>query len=163
MQKATKFLTMIVALFTITAAHGQGEGAVLVDESGLAEARALLQAGREQIIREDLRLTEAEAGGFWPVYKDYIAALAPVRDRKAELATGFMQAYRDGEFSDEYASWLIAENFNIKKDWLRVQQKFVRKFRKVLPEVKVARFYQLENKMDAEVEAQLAVVVPLVE
>ena len=49
------------------------------------------------------------------------------------------------------------------EDWLRVQQKFVRKFRKVLPEVKVARFYQLENKMDAEVEAQLAVVVPLVE
>ena len=34
---------------------------------------------------------------------------------------------------------------------------------KVPPELKVARFYQLENKMDAELDAQLALFVPLVE
>jgi hypothetical protein len=33
----------------------------------------------------------------------------------------------------------------------------------VLPVRKVVRFYQLENKMDAEIEAELAVFVPLME
>jgi hypothetical protein len=39
----------------------------------------------------------------------------------------------------------------------------VPRFREVLPVLKVARFYQLENKMDAEIDAQLALVIPLVE
>ena len=161
--KTIRYFAAFVALLMTTAAFSQDEGAALVDDPELAQARKVLQAGREQIIREDLRLTEDEAGGFWPVYRNYVAALAVVRDRKAELVTGFMQAYRDGGVSEDYAEWLIAENFDIKKDWLQVQKKYVRKFRKVLPAVKVARFYQLENKMDAEVDAQLALVVPLVE
>lgn len=160
---ALRFLTTILALFVTSAALGQSDGTTLVDDPELANARALLQAGREQIIREDLQLTEEESAGFWPVYAEYIAALAVVRDKKAELVTGFMQANRAGAISDEYAEWLISENFDIKAKWLQIQKKFVRKFRKVLPAVKVARFYQLENKMDAEVDAQLAIVVPLVE
>lgn len=160
---AYKYLTTILVLLVTSAALGQSDGTALLDDTELANARALLQAGREQIIREDLQLTEEEAIGFWPVYEDYIAALAVVRDRKAKLVTGFVQAYRAGAIGDEYAEWLIAENFDIKAEWLQAQKKFVRKFRKVLPVVKVARFYQLENKMDAEVDAQLAIVVPLVE
>ena len=35
--------------------------------------------------------------------------------------------------------------------------------RKVLPELKGARFYQLENKIDAKGDAELAFFVPLVE
>jgi hypothetical protein len=161
--KTVRYLAAFAALLMTTAALGQSEGASLADNPELAQAREVLQAGRELIIREDLRMTEEEAGGFWPAYQDYVAALSVVRDRKAKLVTGFMQAYRDGEFSEEYAEWLIAENFEIKKDWLQVQQDFVQKFRKALPAVKVARFYQLENKMDAEVDAQLALAVPLVE
>lgn len=46
---------------------------------------------------------------------------------------------------------------------LQVQRDFVARFAEALTTVKVARFYQLENKMDAEVDAQLALVVPLVE
>lgn len=153
----------VIALLMATTVFGQGEGAAPVDAPELAQARQVLQAGREHIIREELRMSEEEARGFWPIYRDYVAALETVRDRKAELVTGFMQAYRDGAFSEDYAEWLIAENFDIKKDWLQIQRKFVRKFRKVLPAVKVARFYQLENKMDAEVDFVLAGGVPLIE
>lgn len=65
--------------------------------------------------------------------------------------------------TNEYADGLIKDNFEIKGDLLQIQKKFVRRFRKVLPALKVARFYQLENKMDAEIDAQLALFVPLVE
>jgi len=161
--KTVQFLATITSLLLMMNALGQGESGTALGNPELAQARALLQAGREQIIREELRLTEEEAEGFWPVYAEYIAELAVVRDRKAKLVAGFMQAYRDGTFSDEYAEWLIDENFAIRSEWMRVQQQFLPRFRYVLPVVKVARFYQLENKMDAEVDAQLALVVPLVE
>lgn len=161
--KTVQFFSVFVGLLMTAAMPGQGEAASPAANPELAKAREVMQEGRELIIREDLRMTEEEARGFWPVYKDYVAALAVVRDRKAELVTRFMQAYSDGSISEEKAEWLIAENFEIKQDWLQVQQRFVHKFRKVLPAAKVARFYQLENKMDAEVDAQLALVVPLVE
>lgn len=161
--KINHFFTMIFALAVTSAALGQSDSSDVLDKPELANARALLQAGREQIIREDLQMSDEASAGFWPVYEKYIVALGVVRDRKAQLVAGFMQAYRDGEFSDEYAEWLIEENFEIKAEWMRIQRSFAPHFREVLPVVKVARFYQLENKMDAEVDAQLALLVPLVE
>lgn len=40
---------------------------------------------------------------------------------------------------------------------------YIERFKAVLSVQQVARFYQLENKLDAEVDAQLALIVPLVE
>jgi len=133
------------------------------DNAQLEAARAELQAGRDQIIKDDLQLSEEELAAFWPIYKEYLADLAPIRERKASLIRQFMEAYRGGEFTDDFAEFLIEENFAIKADWAGVQQAYVERFRDVVPVQTVARFLQLENKLDAEVDAQLALVVPLVE
>lgn len=148
---------LVLAFLATEVACGQA------DNSELDMARAQLQEGRDQIIREDLQLSEEELAGFWPIYQEYVTELSVVRDRKAELVGRFMQAYQGGEFSDEFAAWLIDENFAIKEDWAAVQKSYVDQFLGVLPAQAVARFYQLENKLDAEVDAQLALIVPLVE
>jgi hypothetical protein len=44
---------------------------------------------------------------------------------------------------------------------LKKRKRYIGQFRKVLPMLKVARFYQLENKMNADVDLQLALLVPL--
>jgi hypothetical protein len=155
--KALTVLAILLALTISGAAQGQSQNAQL------EAARAELQAGRDQIIREDLQLGEEELSGFWPVYEQYIADLAPIRDRKAVLVGRFMAAYRGGEFTIEFAEWLIAENFAVKGAWTDVQESFVERFKVVLSVQQVARFYQLENKLDAEVDAQMALIVPLVE
>ena len=150
-------LAILPALFMAATTFGQSQNAEL------ETARAELQAGRDQIIREDLQLSEDELSGFWPVYEQYVADLAVVRDRKAVLVGRFLAAYRGGEFTDEFAEWLIAENFAIKDAWVGVQRSYVERFKAVLSVQQIARFYQLENKLDAEVDAQLALIVPLVE
>jgi hypothetical protein len=108
-------------------------------------------------------MSDEESAGFWPVYEEYHAEIMAVRDRQARMIADFLKMYRDGALSNEYAETLINDFFDIKSDLLTVQKRFVRKFRKVLPALKVARFYQLENKMDAEIDAQLALFVPLVD
>ena len=153
-----RLLNVVVVLLAVAAG-----GAASAQSSQLEQARNELQAGRDQIIREELRLDAEQRAEFWPIYRAYVARLAPLRDRKAELVRKFVEAYDAGEFDDEFAEWLIEENFAIKEAWLGVQKEFQAGFRTVLPVREVARFYQLENKMDAEVDAQLALAIPLLE
>ena len=51
--------------------------------------------------------------------------------------------------------------FDIQSDILKIRKKYVRRFRKILPDIKVMRLYQIENKIRAEVDAALAIMVPL--
>jgi hypothetical protein len=46
---------------------------------------------------------------------------------------------------------------------LKIKQKYLQDFREALPARKAARFYQLENKMDAELKSQLALIIPLID
>ena len=158
-----RFTLATLLLLGSAIALGQDSTSSVLENPELANARALLQAGRADIIREDLRLSDGEAAGFWPVYDKYHEELGVVRDRKAQMIAEFLKAYRAGAIDDKYAEGMIKEHFEIKGDLLKIQKRFLRQFRKVLPELKVARFYQLESKMDAELDAQLALFVPLVE
>jgi len=162
-RKTTEYFLMIVVLLGSVAAFGQNSESSAVENQTLVNARALLQAGRADIIREDLRMSDDESVGFWPVYETYHTEIMAVRDRQARMIADFLKMYRDGALSNDYAETLINDYFDIKNDLLTVQKKFVREFRKVLPALKVARFYQLENKMDAEIDAQLALFIPLVD
>ncbi len=154
-RRYSKFLVSLLAV--------SASGIAIAQSSQFEQARNELQAGRDQVIREELRLGAEQQAEFWPIYRAYVARLAPLRDRKAELVGRFVEAYEAGEFDDEFAEWLIEENFAIKEAWLGVQKEFQAGFRSVLPVQAVARFYQLENKMDAEVDAQLALAIPLLE
>jgi hypothetical protein len=160
-RKTTEYFLMIVVLLGSVAAFGQNSESSALENPTLANARALLQAGRADIIREDLHMSDEESVRFWPVYENYHAQIMAVRDRQARVIADFLKMYRDGALSNDYAVTLINDYFDIKSDLLTVQKKFVRKFRKVLPALKVARFYQLESKMDAEIDAQLALFIPL--
>jgi hypothetical protein len=44
---------------------------------------------------------------------------------------------------------------------LKLRQSYLPKFRKVLSEKKVARYYQLENKVEAVIEYDIAKQIPL--
>ena len=44
---------------------------------------------------------------------------------------------------------------------LKAEKKYLRRFRKALPASKVTRFYQLDNKLDAEIDVALAALIPL--
>ena len=135
----------------------------ILEDQLFAEARALLQQGRREIIADELRLSEAEAEAFWPVYEAYHREVMAVRDRHADTIGRYLKRYRSGDVSEDYASDLLDDGLQFKSELLKVHKRYVRKFRKTLPIRKVVRFYQLENKMDAEIDAQLAIAIPLMD
>jgi len=153
-------LVMLVVNMPSLAQQSKGE---VLDDPELTAARELLQAGREEIIRDEIRLTESEAAAFWPTYEKYRADVLKVRDQHAQLVADYLQAYRAGTVPEDDAERFVDEYLDIKSDLLKVQKRHLRYFRKALPARKAARFFQLENKLDAELEVQLARFVPLID
>ncbi len=159
----SRVLGLFLAVAAVTSVSAQGGGSDIMSNQELANARAMIQEGREAIIREDLRMTADEEAAFWPLYEDYRSDMMPIQDRYVALIADYMRQYESGVLTDEDADEMLDSYFDIKSDLLRARKKYIRRFRKILPMLKVARFYQLENKMNATVDAELALLVPLVE
>lgn len=128
----------------------------------VAEGRAMVQAGRVELIRSELQLTDEESAAFWPIFERYQAASSAVGDRYAALLTEYVDRYHSGDLSDEYAIRLLDEYFGVRQELLDVRTKYAPQFLAVLPALKVAQFYQLENKIRAEIDSQLAIAIPLI-
>jgi hypothetical protein len=123
--------------------------------------RAKIQADKKLLIAENMELTEAEAKAFWPVYEKYQSELFLLRSRSIKLIKDYAAAY--GTMTDKDAKKFLNEYLTIEGLRLKVRQTYLPKFRKVLPEKKVARYYQIENKILALVNYELAKDIPLVD
>jgi len=149
-------LTLLTLTFGVTDVRANE-----IDSATLAEARTLLKSGREDLVREEMELTESEAAAFWPIYERYRDDIERIRDRQAKMITTYMEAYWDADLDDELAKHILDEHFAVNSALLKVEKKYLRRFRKALPAAKVTRFYQLDNKLDAEIDVALAKLIPL--
>ncbi len=121
--------------------------------------RTLVAAERQTIITQAMDLTPDEMQRFWPLYRDYRLEAAKIGDRIVALIMTYADNYRN--LTDPVADQLLTEYVGIEKDRARLKEKYLPKFKKVLPARKVARFYQLENKLDIAILAELAQRIPL--
>ncbi len=137
-------------------------GQVIVSDQGEIElTRKAIQTKRQEIVTTAMDLSDEEGQAFWPLYRDWRANMAGLGDRKVMLIEELEDKW--GELTDERAGSMLDEWFQIRTGELKLHKQYVKRFRKILPEAKVARFFQLENKMDAAVNYNLAGAVLLVE
>ena len=118
-----------------------------------------VRADKKLLVSENMQLTEVEAKAFWPVYDQYQDELFLLRARTAKLIKDFSDAYE--KMTNETAKKLMDEYITIETLGPKLRQTYLPKFRKVLPEVKVVRYYQIENKIQAVLIYELAKNIPL--
>jgi len=121
--------------------------------------REKIAADKKLFVAEVMKLTEAEARAFWPVYDSYQKELSKLFDRKIKLIQDYAKNYET--MSDEVAKKLLDEYMAIEGEYLKLRQSYLRKFRKVLSEKKVVRYYQIDNKIKAVLEYEIARQIPL--
>jgi hypothetical protein len=121
--------------------------------------RAAVQVKRQALVTAAMDLQAPEADIFWPLYREYRLAMAKVNDRFVKLLVDYMKNY--DELSDAQATRLMDEYLSIERARSGVKAKYVPRFREKLPARKVARFFQVDNKLDAIINADLASVIPL--
>ena len=119
-----------------------------------------IQADKKLFVAENMQLTEAEAKAFWPVYESYQKDLGKIVDKTKKLIDDYAKNYQS--MTDATAKKLTDDMMAIENDRLKLRKDYLPKFRKVLSDKKVARYYQLENKIHAVVSYEMARVIPLV-
>jgi hypothetical protein len=120
-----------------------------------------MQKEKDAIIGNEMKLTEPEKNGFWPLYKEYQEALRKVQGRSFKLISEYAEEKEKDTFSDEKAKVLLKEYLDIERERLELKNAYVQKFGKILPPKKVMRYFQLENKIEANLIYQLSRLVPL--
>jgi len=119
-----------------------------------------VRADKKLLVADNMQLTETEAKAFWPVYNKYQDELFLVRVRTAKLINDYRDAY--DKMTDDTAKKLLDEYMNIETLTLKLRKAYLPKFRKVLPEIKVVRYYQMENKIQAALVYEIAANIPLI-
>lgn len=125
--------------------------------------RDKIKADKKLIVAANMKLTESEAKGFWPVYEAYQKDFDAINQRIVKLIKSYAADDMANTLTDDKAQKLTAEFVNIQKAEAELQASYVPKLSKVLPPKKVARYLQIENKIRAAIKYDLAKKIPLVE
>jgi DNA-directed RNA polymerase len=126
----------------------------------IAELRQEAGQDRRNIVRANMLLTESESARFWPLYDEYRAERQKIGDRRVQLITDLLA--EQNSMSEDEARTLANEDFAIEKDTSELKTKWYKNMTKVLSERTVARFFHIDEKLDAAADIALAANIPLI-
>lgn len=157
---AATLIACTIALVTPAFAQDQpgampSQGAPSQKQLDIAAARA----ERKAIVGQNMNLTDDENKTFWPLYDEYEAKMDRIEDRHVREIKEFARHYQNLTNAD--ARKKLDEVMAISQARLSVQKSYISKFRAILSDVKVTRFFQIDNKLRALVQCQIAQIVPL--
>ena len=124
-------------------------------------SRKMINDKRNTTLAYNMSFTQEEKEAFWPLYREYRQAMAEVGDRRLAVIVTYADNFE--RMTEKLAKQLLDDSFKVEKDSLKVREKYVRKFRRILPETKVVRLMQIESRIDAMIELRIAEGVPLME
>jgi hypothetical protein len=152
------FFSMVLAIVFLAFA-----GNLAAQDTSAENMQLLLdkiKADKKLLVAENMQLNDAEAKSFWPLYDRYQDELFLIRTRTAKLINDYADAYQN--MTDAAAKRLLGEYIKIETLRLKLHKAYLPRFSKVLPGAKVVRYYQIENKINAALEYELASRIPLV-
>jgi hypothetical protein len=120
---------------------------------------AAAKAQRRAVVGQNMYLTDAQGKLFWPLYDAYERRMDKIEDRHIREIKNYVASYKN--LTDANANQKLDEVLSIQQARLRTQQEYIPKFRAALPGVLVTRFFQIDNKMRAMVQCNIAQMVPL--
>src|SRR5262249_33077606 len=133
----------------------------VIRDQDLNLLRQGLRSKRKQLIAANLKLTDAEATKFWPVYDQYGAELIAINDKKF----GLIQDY-----ADNWVKLTNGQSLLFIRQWLdmdiaiaQLRQKYVPIVSKILDGKKTATFFQLDRRIAMMMELQVSSQMPLVQ
>ena len=124
---------------------------------------AKLKADKKLLVAQTVGLTDAEGKAFWPIYDACQAELQVVNKRLAAAIMAYAKEYNAGTMTDAKAAALTAESFAVDEALLAAKKSCAAKLTGVIPAAKIARYVQVENKIRAQINYELAASIPFVQ
>ena len=153
-----------IGLMTATGAYAQTKpagDAKTVDSDKLIELfRKDVRAEKADIIGKTMQLDATQAAAFWPVYKAYEAERQTLGDQRLHVIQDLAEHF--DTLNDAKAKGLLDRSFAIEDQRLALEKKYKDEFLKVLPAKVVARFFQVESRINNLINLELSSQIPLV-
>jgi hypothetical protein len=156
----TKYLVAILLTATVLATQSVRAEDKIADVTDMQALRAAVRTDKKALVASTLKLTDAEAKKFWPLYDTYQRVLDLTGRQRAVIVESLVSL--DKPLSDLYAKNLAAELIAADETELKARRKLQNRVMKVLPAKKAARYLQLESKIRAFQAYDIAANIPLV-
>jgi hypothetical protein len=164
----TKMMVMMLVLASAcfanapaSRAQAASSASPAITEQDIQLLRQDIRSGKKQLIAANLTLTDTEATKFWPVYDQYTAEATKISDQRYELIKEYAQGF--GTLTDAQALSLINRSLAQDEALAQLRIKYVPIVNKVLPGKKTATFFQMDRRITAMIDIQLASQIPLVQ
>jgi hypothetical protein len=155
-------LTVLVLAFAITApATAQTPQAGATTNMEILKAK--LKADKKLLVAQTVGLTDAEGKAFWPIYDGCQAELEIVNKRLKNGITAYAKDFNAGTMTDAKAAVMLTEMFAIDDALLASKKSCAAKLNGVIPATKITRYVQVENKIRAQINYDLAASIPFVQ
>jgi hypothetical protein len=125
--------------------------------------RAQLDLDKRDVVEDNLILTESAAAAFWPIYEEYQRELKAIDESVVRVANEYIDAYNSHSITDATAKRLLDESLALDEAVVALRKRYAARFVGVIPAIEAARYLQLERKIRAILEYDLADRIPLVE
>jgi hypothetical protein len=149
---------------TLKAQETPSDAAPAVDLGNLraiiALARSDIRTEKAAIIAQNIHFTDDEALEFWPAHREYELELDKLLDQRYALILQFAQHF--GTMTDADARTLANKVFDLEARRTALKRKYFKRFGKIVPALKAAQFFQIENQINLAIDLQLAASLPLI-
>jgi hypothetical protein len=124
--------------------------------------RSEFSAIKIKAISDVLKLSEAEANSFWPIYREYGVELARLSDTRVMEMRQFVLAYRAGQFDDAKAKEIADGWFQGQADRLALWKRYYGRIEASLGSIRANQFLQAEYQIALMVDLAIAQKLPVI-
>jgi hypothetical protein len=128
-------------------------------DSYIESLRADLRADHVALIAAAMQFNDQESKAFWPVYRKYEADVTNINDQRL----AFIKSYGDkfATLTDTDAKAMIDQSIDFESRRTDLKKKYAQEFQNAgLSSLTVAKFLQLEHRLDLIVDIHIASELP---
>lgn len=119
-----------------------------------------VRAGKADVLGKTMALDATQSAAFWPVYKQYEAERQAIGDERLGVIQDLAEHF--DSMNDAKAKGLLDRSFVIQDKRVALEKKYKDEFLKVLPAKTVARFFQVESRLNNLIDLKVSSQIPLI-
>jgi Spy/CpxP family protein refolding chaperone len=133
----------------------------VISTQDLDMLRKDIRSQKKQLMAQNLKLTDADATKFWPIYDQYAAEVTKTKDKQYAMFQEFADHF--GTLTDEQANSLIKQLLDVDLAMTQLRAKYLPIVSKAIGGKKGATWGQLDRRIQMMVDLQLSSSTPLVQ
>ena len=151
-------LALFFAVASLTAPLAWAEDKI-ADVTDMQALRAAVRADKRAFVASTMNLSDAEAKRFWPIYNTYQRSIDATSRRRVVAVQGLL--FRDQPMTNLSSKSYATEMLAVDEVGIKARRAMRNRVMRALPALKAARYIQLEEKIRAVQDYDIAATVPL--